>query len=146
MRLQKLRLMCVVAVLAVAACSNASKAPNGAPSVQGESSKPGAFLAYEHTVGISMPAEAISGRITAVRSACTEARFGACSVLRIEEATGEYRGDTLVVRIVPGGVEPIVKLAADGGTIGSRSTKAEDRADVVADLARKTDLLTKQRE
>src|SRR5215470_3894372 len=96
MRFQTLRLTCIAAVLAVAACSNASKAPNGAPSVQGESSKPGAFLAYEHTVGISMPAEAISGRITAVRSACTEARFGACSVLRIEEATGEYRGDTLV--------------------------------------------------
>jgi hypothetical protein len=146
MRFQYLRLICVAAVLAVAACSNASKAPTGSPIVQGESSKPGAFLAYEHAVNISMPAETISGRLTAVRMACTEARFGACSVLRIEEATGEYRGDTLVVRLVPEGVEPMVKFAADSGVVGSRSTKSEDRAEVITDLARKTDLLTKQRE
>ena len=114
--------------------------------MQGESSKAGAFLAYEHSVTIGMPPDAIPGAISTVRSACTEGRFGACSVLRIEENTGEYRNDSIVVRIVPQGVEPLVKLAANGGIIGSRSTKADDRADVVADLARKTDLLTKQRE
>jgi hypothetical protein len=147
MGFQTLRATCIaVAVLAIAACSNASKAPTTAPSVQGESSKAGAFLAYEHAVTIGMSPDAISGTIGSVRSACTEARFGACSVLRIDENTGEYRSDAVVVRIVPEGVEPLVKLAASGGTIGSRSTKAEDRADVVADIARKTDLLAKQRE
>lgn len=145
--LPMLRISCVAMLLIVAACSSSSKkAPNSAPSVQGESSKSGAFLAYEHTVSIGMPEDAISGVISTVRSACIEARFGACSVLRVEESSGAYRNDSVVVRIVPEGVEPIVKLAAKGGSIGSRSTKAEDRADAVADIARKTELLTKQRE
>jgi hypothetical protein len=90
-----------------------------------------------------MPEEAIAATVGTVRSACTEARFGTCSVLRIEQNGGS---DSIVVRTLPEGVEPLVKLAANGAAIASRSTKAEDRADVVADLARRTGLLTKQRE
>jgi len=134
-----------IAALAIAACSNTSKAPAEAASVQGEASKPGAFLAYEHAVTISMPAASIDAAIGSVRSACGDGRFGACSVLRVEQHSGDNRGDNIVVRIVPQGVEALVKVAADGGSISSRSTKAEDRAEAVADIARKTDLLTRQR-
>jgi Domain of unknown function (DUF4349) len=146
MKVETLRTICVAVVLVISACSNASKAPSEAPAVQGESSKPGAFLAYEHTVSVEMSADAIPAHVAAARSACAEVRFGACSVLRIDEHTGSYFNAKLIVRIVPDGVEPIVKVAADGGTIGSRSTKAEDRADVVADIAHKTEMLRKQRE
>lgn len=147
MRLHLLRIVCFgVAALAIAACSSASKTTAGAPSVQGEASKPGAFLAYEHAVTISMSPDAIDAAIGTVRAACADGRFGACSVLQIEQGSSEYRSDRVVVRIVPQGVEPLVKLAANGGSIGARSTKAEDRAEAVADIARKTGLLAKQRE
>lgn len=144
--MSKLKLLLLALVFAgVAACSNQSADKSVmAPALVGESSKPGAFLAYEHTVSISAPAETLTARMDATRAACVEARFGACTLLSFDQSGARYAGGRVVVRIVPAGVEPLVKLAGEGGEIGSRETKAEDRAEVIADIERKKDLLGRQ--
>jgi hypothetical protein len=48
--------------------------------------------------------------------------------------------------VVPAGVEPLVALAGEGDKIEKRSTKADDLADAVADVAAQQDLLQRQRE
>lgn len=118
-----------------------SKKQEVAPApISGERSKAGAMLAYEHVLRIRLPGAEIAGRLAAARQACETARFGACNVLRIEQAEHDAE---LAVRIVPEGVEPMAKLAAQGGTVGFRQTTAEDLADAVSDNQRQRELLEK---
>ncbi|HET9484440.1 MAG TPA: DUF4349 domain-containing protein, partial [Xanthomonadales bacterium] len=107
---------------------------------------PGAHLAYEHEVELEAAPDTIGPRITAVRDACTSERFGACSVLAIEATNGEYGRSYITVRAVPQAIEPLVALASDGANPKRRTTKAEDLADAVADVAQRRDLATRQRE
>lgn len=119
----------LVAVLAMALFSGCSKKQEAMPlPMTGESAKAGARLAYEHTVDIELPQAQIAQRMQGVREACESQRFGACNVLRIQQ--GNMDG-VLVVRVVPGGVEPMVAMAGQGGRLSSRETHAEDLADAV---------------
>jgi hypothetical protein len=102
---------------ALAACSKKQEV-SPAP-ISGERSKAGAMLAYEHVLRIRLPGTEIAGRVAAARQVCETARFGACNVLRIEQA--EHDAD-LAVQIVPEGVEPMAKLASQDGTVGLRQT------------------------
>jgi len=123
---------------ALAGCSKKQEV-SPAP-ISGERSKASAMLAYEHVLRIRLPGAEIAGRVAAAREACETARFGACNVLRIEQAE---RDAELAVRIVPEGVEPMAKLASQGGTVGFRQTTAEDLADAVNDNQRQRELLEK---
>lgn len=67
-------------------------------------------LLDEHVVQIDFADDVIGARMEAVRDACTEGRFGACSVLQFDLTTGRYPHGTVVVRVVPEGVEPLAKL------------------------------------
>lgn len=136
----------VVAALLLAGCSNkhasTELAAAGAPAVQGAAKAAaggdadvGAFLAYEHTVGLTLGGDAIAGRVAAVQAACNEGRFGQCVVLNVWQQGGEHPGGSVGLRIVPAGVEPMIALASDGAEQGSRSTRAEDLAVVVRDNA-----------
>ena len=125
-------LLAALMLPALAACSN--KQEVAPASIPGQTSKPGAMLAYEHTLFIQLPSAQIPGHIAAAREACDANRFGACSVLHIGQSES---GAKLVVRIVPTGVEPLTKLAAQDGVITSRESHAEDLADVVQDNQRK---------
>lgn len=137
----------VVALGVLPGC--AKKAAQASPpeaAVAGEQAKAGAFLAYEHAVRIALGERAaVSGRIAAVREACAGERFGACSLLSLEQDSGRYSDGKIVVRIAPAGVQPLVELAAQGGAIQSRRTSAEDLAQAVADNAKQRELLTRQR-
>jgi hypothetical protein len=130
---------------AVAACSEKSSRMAKPPPVAGQAAKPGSFLAYEHTVRILLSQENVAERMEASRVACVEERFGTCSLLEYDQGGMPSTNGSIVVRIVPAGVEPLVKLAGEGGAVGYRETKAEDRADVVADIEQKQQLLEKQK-
>ena len=130
---------------ALPACAKKATAPPPPAAVAGEQSKAEAFLAYEHEVRVDLGDNSIGTHVDAVREACTTERFGACSLLSVQQSAGNYPRGEIVVRIVPSGVEPLVKLASEGGTIGNRATHAEDLADAVADNAHRRELLTNQR-
>lgn len=98
------------------------------------------MLAYEHVLRIELPGAEIAGRVAAARQACETAQFGACNVLRIEQTERDAR---LAVRIVPEGVEPMAKLASQGGSVGFRQTTADDLVDAVNDNQRQRELLEK---
>lgn len=124
-----------VALFAICACSNkemAAGAPtkNVAPPTQ---SPQDAFLAYEHDVAIELAAADIQARMQAVQASCQSGKFGDCAVLDVRQSAGDSPSGSLTVRIAPQGVEPIIGQAAQGAAIGSRSTHAEDLAQVVAD-------------
>ncbi len=98
---------------------------SGNAGFQGETGKPGTALAYEHRVGIRLPAARIDAQLAASRDACNSERFGQCDVLAIEQRGGIGHYAELTVRIVPDGVEKLVAAAAEGGTLESRQTRAE---------------------
>lgn len=106
----------------------------------------GALLAYAHAVDVTLDAGAIPSRLSALRAACDQGRFGACVVLDVSEDGGERPSASLGLRIVPAGVEPIIALAAEGAEPGSRRTHAEDLAVAVRDNDQLQDRLRRERE
>lgn len=136
----KLTWMVPVLLLALAGCDSkggdeagGAVDPNAGYNVSGEKAKAGAFLAYEHDVTLQLDKAAVKQRLADTREACTSGRFGACDLLGIEQGDYHYRAGFLRVRIVPEGVEKLVALAGEGGTLISRNTHAEDLAQAVSD-------------
>ena len=139
--------LAIVSSPALVACKNKVAAiPAEGADVTGEAARPNRFLAYEHAVDIELAAEAVASRADAVRSACHEQRWGACSLLSIDESSGQRSRVQLVLRVAPEAVEPLVALAAEGGRRGNRTLKADDLADAVADTTRQRETLLAQRE
>ena len=128
----------------LAGCSQKSEETYGGAA--GERSKAGAYLAYEHQVGIRLAQEAITPRLATLREACADERFGRCELLAIEQSEGRYRSASLKVRIVPEGVEPLLALAAEGGQQENRRTHAEDLAQAVSDTQQQQQRLQRQHE
>ncbi|WP_184645790.1 DUF4349 domain-containing protein [Xanthomonas sp. 3307] len=102
----------------------------GAP---GEEHRAMATLAYEHEVDVALPAAQIPARLKQLQEECQQSRFGACTVLQVEQRGGEQPHGELSVRIAPAGVEPLIAQAGQGGQIESRTTHAEDLAQEVQD-------------
>ncbi|NWN50547.1 DUF4349 domain-containing protein [Pseudomonas sp. MAFF 301514] len=134
-------LLFLLATLAVAGCS--PKDPSRARVINGEQSRAGAQLAYEHELSLALPGVLLAPRMQATREACETARFGACNILGITE---DGSGGQIILRIAPTGVEPMVAMAAEGGKLGQRITTAEDLADAVADVRRRQDRLQAQQQ
>lgn len=144
----------LLGVLLLAACGRSADMEGGpgaggvaadSTEVAGQRARsPGAMLAYEHDVGITLADAEVLTRAGDVRAACTAARFGACTVLGAWEQGGAQRSASLRMRIVPEGVEPLVALASAGGDIGSRNTRAEDLAVAVRDNAVAQDRLRRE--
>lgn len=103
--------------------------PPGAP----VSAPEGTFLAYEHQARVRLPGAQIPAHIAAVRDACQQARFGDCAILDISQRGEPFPGGQIILRTAPAGVEALLRLAGEGGEIASRSTRAEDLAQQVAD-------------
>jgi hypothetical protein len=135
----------VVALLSVlTGCSEQSDTSLGG-ALQGERNQTGSYLAYEHHVGIELPAEQIAERFAATREACLSARFGTCSLIAAQQNSNGPYGE-LTLRIVPEGVEAITSLASEGGKLVSRTTRAEDLAQAVSDNRRQHEQLLRQQE
>jgi hypothetical protein len=131
---------CVLAfaLLAGACARHSNDSPAEAPAagaagVAGQANRAGSFLAYEHRVELRLPGADIAPRVSAVRAACMEARFGECVVLAEEQGAGEFPHGELKVRAVPAAIGKLVDLAADGAELAQRSTVAEDLAEAVHD-------------
>lgn len=126
-----------VLLLPLTACSKktgAGSSPEPAQARMATNPAPqSAFLAYEHEVQIEIRADEMAPRLQALQADCQQAKFGACTVLGVSQSGGDYPRASLKVRIAPAGVEPMIRSAGEGAKIGSRSTHAEDLAEVVAD-------------
>jgi hypothetical protein len=138
-----------VLALALAACSNKTQQEHAVGAV-GFAAAPAAdagaragnaandmqaMLAYEHHVGVVLPADETATRMQAAKAACEDGRFGACVVLDARSQGGDQPSASLGMRIVPAGVERMIALASRDARVGSRSTHAEDLAVQVRDNA-----------
>ncbi len=132
-------------LIALAGCAKKEAVEPGPAAVQGMANAEG-LLAYEHSVSIELPAELLSVRMSALRTACTQGVHGRCSLLEYTETAGEYASGRMQMRLVPEAVEPMLAGAADGGQSTRRSTRAEDLSVAVADNARERDRLSLQQQ
>ena len=112
--------------------------------IVGQENPEGSFLAYTHYATVRLGAEQISPRVSAVRDACMQKRFGECTVLNESQQAGEYPSGMLQLRAEPKAIQPLVGIAAEGGELASRSTSAEDLADAVRDNGLRRARLEKQ--
>ena len=139
------RWIAVAMIVSLAACSKpGASAGADSDASQGASAPPGTFLAYEHNVTIALGKQDIPVRLAAAQASCLAQTFGNCVVLDVEQRGGEFPHGKLTVRIVPKGVEPMIRQAGQGGDVNDRSTRAEDLADVVRDTSLQNDRLEKE--
>lgn len=138
-------LLSCLLLIALVGCAKKEAVEPGPAAVQGMANAEG-LLAYEHSVSIELPAELLSARMAALRSACTQGVHGRCSLLEFTENAGEYASGRMQMRLVPEAVEPMLAGAADGGRSTRRSTRAEDLSVAVADNARERDRLSLQQQ
>lgn len=141
----------VLAIVLVAGCSQAQREPGSEPmrataAMPAAKARDSAMLAYEHDAELLVAASEIPARLRGARAACVSARFGACTVLTVGEEGGDTPRATLGMRLAPQAVEPMIGLAGKGAQVGSRSTRAEDLADVVRDNTMSQDRLRREME
>lgn len=145
------RLLFVLPLLALlaAGCTKRTTAEvgAGAPALEGSTAPKGTSLAYEHHADVAMAdALKLAAASEAVATACREQRFGDCALLGIEQSGGDWPSASVTLRLAPDAVAPTLAIVTDaGGTLTRRTTKAEDLADVLADLRRERDSLKAQR-
>jgi len=132
-------------VLAAAGCAG-SKGQQKLAAPTGERAKADAFLAYEHTVSILFASDVVAAREDGLRKACSTEQFGSCSLISIGMTQGTFAEGRIVLRVAPDAVEPLVKLASDGGEITRRDTHAEDLAEVVAQTQQSREVMLHQRQ
>jgi hypothetical protein len=131
------RFLLVLLCLSLFACAkNESAIAPDAPGPVSGLARPGSLLAYEHSVSVELAAGVLPARMQAVQAACLESRHGTCSLLEFRQDSGRQPKGRLRVRLAPEGVEPMVAEAAQGGTLSSRSTKAEDLSAEVVETGR----------
>jgi hypothetical protein len=126
------RIALLAMTLVMAGCSE-KRVASAPGATEGERGRPGAMLAYEHSLDIDLDRNVIGQRIKAMRAACVGSTFGACNVLSIGETES---GGSLKLRIVPDGVERMADMAGQGGKVSSRETRAEDIGKAVQDTQR----------
>lgn len=144
--MQARRWILAVAMLSLVACSSQEAVTAGADGASAEatSAPAGTFLAYEHSVSITMAGREIPARVNAVQASCFAQKFGDCAVLNVEQQGGEFPSGRVTVRTAPKGIEPLVAQAGAGGDISSRNLKAEDLAESVRDNALQRSRLEKE--
>ena len=104
-------------------------------------------LAYTHQVTAEVSGEGLLQRLDAVRAACVSDRANACTVLDVARSdNGGVPSGRIVVRLAPAGVDPLVRLAGQGGKLLSVTTHADDLAQPVQDAERQLAQLNAYRE
>ncbi len=133
-------------VLSVVACSSPESVTATAESASGQATiaPEGTFLAYEHSVSITLAGRDIVARVNAVQASCFGQKFGDCAVLNVQQQGGESPSGVVTLRTAPKGVEPLILQAGTGGEISRRNLKAEDLAESVRDNALQRSRLEKE--
>jgi hypothetical protein len=148
----------IVAIGTIAGCSNKQEAMRAAMSgadmeMQAITTsalrepRQDSTLAYEHTVEIETPKEMLSARVMAVRDACNADKQNGCTLLEISNRTiDDVPHGSVRLRVAPGGVDTLIKLASHDGEVIDSRTRAEDLAQPLADTERQLALLNLHRQ
>ena len=104
-------------------------------------------LAYEHSVSIELDRKLLPTRLSEIESACAAGTPVECTVLEVSlHSQDDVFSGIIRMRIAPPGVDSTIEAASQGGKLTSRSTRAEDLAQPIADTQRKLALMTTHRD
>lgn len=104
-------------------------------------------LAYEHVVSIELDGQVLPTRLREIETACAVGKPVECTVLEVTlHGQDDVFSGTIRMRIAPQGVDSTIESASHGGKLTSRSTRAEDLAQPIADTQRKLALMTTHRD
>lgn len=101
-------------------------------------------LAYEHTVVVELGAQHIPARIDAMQQACLAQPQGGCEVLNVMQIGGDQPSGAVTLRVVPAGIDPLIRQAAAEGEVAERTVHADDLAEAVADNTLRRSRLEKE--
>ncbi len=101
----------------------------------------GGYLAYTHNVRIEVPLDQLEDTHVKVVDQCNNASEWACTVLSSDINHSDYPSASVRMRVSPSGVERLISVAAEGGTIHHKSTSVEDLAEPVKDVSDKIGML-----
>lgn len=106
----------------------------------------GEFLAYEHTLVVDTREDKLADSFKSVTDACAVDRENQCTVLHSEISHGDYNSASIRMRVKPAGIDALANLAAGSGDVIRRSTYVEDLAKTIADIDKRTAILTTTRD
>jgi len=99
------------------------------------------YLERTHTATIDIPEKQIESAFQAVATACNDDRELQCTLLDSELTKAEDTTASITARLAPSGVEPFIAVAAQHGTVESRSTHTNDLAEPIIDAEQRLTML-----
>ncbi|NQZ05756.1 MAG: DUF4349 domain-containing protein [Algicola sp.] len=102
----------------------------------------GAYLAYEHSVFVSVHHDKIELTHQSILDGCNADQTHQCTMLNASIDTGSQQLSQIKLRIQPAGVADIVKLATDAGKMSSQSTDVTDLGEQFVDTQQSIDRLS----
>jgi hypothetical protein len=147
-------ILLVIIVLGITGCSNeyASNEESAPLGMMDESTAPGnakdeqkprtKYLAYVHHVRVILEQKEIPEVFEKLVSFCNEDEVNKCTLLHSRLNTGDYSYGKIQVRILPGGVDSLLKVASRGGEISERATNVQDLQDAIVNNQKRLEMLT----
>lgn len=139
-------------VLMLAGCDaapnleRATTLPVTSASVNGAAAEVGGTLAYQHDVVVELSADLLEPRLRELETACRTHAGATCTIMNASLRSQYVPQASIRMRLARTGVDSMIERAAQGGSLISRSSKAEDLAQPIADTDRKLALLQMHRD
>ncbi|WP_288378062.1 DUF4349 domain-containing protein [uncultured Massilia sp.] len=127
-------------------CGNGAKIDRIALAETRVEHKRAAGVAYEHAVEQEVPIGQVRQVAEAVQKACTALPQRGCTLLETTILAGEAADATIRMRVVPDGVNGVLRALDGRGKMVRQSTKGEDLAEPIGDAERKLGMLTTYRD
>jgi len=101
----------------------------------------GEYLAYEHSVTIDLPKNHVAEAFEKIISYCSDDVANKCTILYSSLNTGDHSSSDVKIRVLPNGVDPLLGIAAQQGSVFSKSTFVEDLQDAIVNGDKRLEML-----
>lgn len=110
---------------------------------QGKKNK---YLAYVHNIAVSYSYDKIETTYRKILNWCAMDDRYNCTIVQSRLSTG-YRAEGFIgLKILPDGVNSVLTLASEQGSVKNDSTQADDLGDQIVDNAKRIEMLTAYRD
>lgn len=152
-----LRLIAIVALVSIAACSNDNHtieqdmaAPRLASSMKmmaepAQESSGASYLAYEHSITLDMAASEVAPAYQQLVARCNQQPKGLCTLMTSNLQTGEQSYAHLRMRMPPDQVQPMLTHAGTLGEVTHQNTQVDDLQNAIVDNAKRIEMLESYR-
>ena len=134
-------------LLSIISCSSESSNDAGSFSMHREASeeakqrKKTEYLAYEHRITIDLPKDDIEKVFEEIISFCADDTKNKCTILHSSLNTGDYSSSNIQARVLPTGVESLIRSATKQGNTSNKSTDTEDLQDAIVNGNKRLEML-----